>query len=71
LGRSQSVEVLFEGGGEAVEHHPARSSDGLQLSEMAAVSEDDVAEDEQAPAIAEHLDSGVDRAPDRGLYPCP
>jgi hypothetical protein len=30
---------------------------------MAAVSEDDVAEDEQAPAIAEHLDGGVDRAP--------
>src|SRR4029450_4774151 len=27
------------------------------------VSEDDVAEDEQAPAIAEHLDSGVERAP--------
>jgi hypothetical protein len=35
----------------------------LQLSEIAAVSEDDVAEDEQAPAIAEHLDGGVDRAP--------
>jgi hypothetical protein len=33
---------------------------GLQLSEVAAVSEDDVAEDEQAPAIAEHLDGGVD-----------
>ena len=30
---------------------------------MATVCEDDVAEDEQAPAIAEHLDGGVDRAP--------
>jgi hypothetical protein len=30
---------------------------------MAAVSEHDVAEDEQAPAIAERLDGGVDQAP--------
>src|SRR5215468_6505340 len=34
----------------------------MQFSEVAAVSEDDVAEDDQAPAIAEHLDGGVDRA---------
>src|SRR5262249_13000514 len=35
---------------------------GLQFPEIAAVAEDDVAENEQAPAITEHLDGGVDRA---------
>jgi glyoxylase-like metal-dependent hydrolase (beta-lactamase superfamily II) len=36
---------------------------GLQFPEIPAVSEDDVTEDEQAPAITEHLDGGIDRAP--------
>ena len=36
---------------------------GEQRPEVAAVAEDDVAQHEQRPAISEHLDGGVDRAP--------
>ena len=39
------------------------SSDRVQqLAEMAAVAEHDVADDDQAPAVAEHLQRQVDRA---------
>jgi hypothetical protein len=40
-----------------------------RVAKRPPVSEDDVAEDEHAPAIAEHLDGGVDRAPRPRLPP--
>ena len=39
--------------------------------EIAAVCDDDVAEDEQALTIAAHLDGGVSGTPDRGSYTAP
>ena len=61
-GEDPGVEEPLEAVGEDV-RRDALDRAGEQRAEVAAVAEDDVAQDEQRPAISEHLDGGVDRTP--------
>src|SRR4051812_509663 len=61
-GQDPRIDEPHEAVGEDV-RSDAFGRPGEQCPEVATVGEDDVAQDEQRPAVSEHLDGGVDRAP--------